>query len=121
MRLSLLYGASLDQAEARGDAAIAVERIRGPLMLVSGEDDQMWPSTRMADAIVARLTAHGRSFEYSHFSYAGAGHFSGPPSFNAHVGGGSFDLGGAAEANAAARNDSWPRVIDFLRRSLASG
>jgi dienelactone hydrolase len=120
VRLSLLYGASLDHAEG-ADAAIVAERVRGPLLLVSGGDDQMWPSTRLADEVMGRLQNGGHAFERVHLSYPEAGHFSGPPSFNSQVSGpvGRFDLGGSAEANAAARTDSWPKVVDFLRRSLA--
>ncbi len=119
VRLSLLYGASLDQTDAVEAATIEVERIRGPILLISAEDDQMWPSKRMADEVVGRLIAKKHPFEVRHLSYAGAGHFAGPPSFNAHAGGGGrFDLGGSADGNAAARTDSWPRVVEFLHRHL---
>ncbi len=119
VRLSILYGASLDQAEAAQAAAIAVENIHGPLLLISGQDDQMWPSTRMAEALIARLKANTHPYEFSHLSYAGAGHFAGPPAFSAHEGsGGPFDLGGSPAGIAAARAASWPRVLDFLRRHL---
>ncbi len=110
VRLSILYGASLDQAEAAEAAGIAVEHVRGPLLLISGEDDQMWPSSRMAEALIARLKANNHPYEFSHLSYAGAGHFAGPPSFSAGEAssGGHFNLGGSPEGNAAARADSWP-------------
>jgi dienelactone hydrolase len=98
----MLYGASLDQPEAAAAAAIAADNIRGPLLLISGQDDQMWPSTRMADALIARLKANTHPYEFSHLPYAGAGHFSGPPAFSADeaLGGGPFNLGGSPAGNA---------------------
>jgi acetyl esterase/lipase len=36
-------------------AAIPVERIRGSVLLLSGDDDQMWPAGRMCDAVIERL------------------------------------------------------------------
>jgi dienelactone hydrolase len=74
----------------------------------------------MADALIARLKANTHPYEFSHLPYAGAGHFSGPPAFSAHeaLGSGPFNLGGSPAGNAAGRADSWPRVLEFLRRHL---
>ena len=36
----------LEDAEAAARAEIPVERINGPVLLISGKDDAMWPSTR---------------------------------------------------------------------------
>ena len=46
-RLHLIrrYLINLEDRAAIRDAAIPVERIRCPLLLVSGDDDAMWPST----------------------------------------------------------------------------
>ena len=42
---------------AMGAATIAVERIRGSVLIFSGDDDQMWPAGRMGDAIIERLAS----------------------------------------------------------------
>jgi hypothetical protein len=115
VRLVLLYGASLSQEEKVRRAAIPLERIGGPVLLVSGRDDQMWPSTRMADAAMARLRAGGHPHASRHLSYAHAGHFSGPPAFGDHARSPAFAYGGTPAGDAAARADSWPRVLAFLR------
>src|SRR5262249_127971 len=39
-------------------ATIPVERINGAVLLLSGEDDQMWPSTPMAEISMTRLREH---------------------------------------------------------------
>ncbi|HSD16051.1 MAG TPA: acyl-CoA thioester hydrolase/BAAT C-terminal domain-containing protein [Thermomonas sp.] len=40
-------------------AAIAVEKINGPVQFVSASRDEMWPSKEMADAMMQRLKANG--------------------------------------------------------------
>ena len=47
-----------DQA-AMQRAAIAVEKINGPVQFVSASRDEMWPSKEMADAMMQRLKANG--------------------------------------------------------------
>jgi pimeloyl-ACP methyl ester carboxylesterase len=39
-------------------AAIAVEKINGPVFFLSASQDEMWPSTEMADAMMRRLKQH---------------------------------------------------------------
>ena len=64
---------------ARADAFIPVERTQGSMLLISGDDDRMWPSALMGDQIVARLRAHRYSFPFRHCRYPGAGHLMRPP------------------------------------------
>ena len=45
--------------EAMQRAAIAVEKINGPVQFVSASRDEMWPSKEMADAMMLRLKANG--------------------------------------------------------------
>lgn len=41
------------------ETAIRAERINGPILLISGADDEVWPSPLMAERIVARLSGAG--------------------------------------------------------------
>ena len=116
---------SLEDRAAVEAAAIPVERIRGPVLLVSGEDDRLWPSPVLAEIAVARLAAHGRAA--THLRYAGAGHMIGPVGLPATANtilhplrGRAMALGGTPAGNAAAAADSWPRVLQFLRAGLAA-
>ena len=45
-------------------ASIAVEKINGPVMVISGTDDQLWPSTRFSEMVIERLEAHDHPFPY---------------------------------------------------------
>jgi hypothetical protein len=47
-------------------ATIPVERIGGPVLLISGQADTLWPSTPMSEQIVSRLAANRFPFPYRH-------------------------------------------------------
>jgi len=52
-------------------AAIPVEQINGPLLLVSGAQDEMWPSREMSDAMMARLERSGFQPAHEHWALPG--------------------------------------------------
>ncbi len=122
VRLLDLYLPSLEDQEAVQQAVIPVEKINGAVLLVTGKDDQMWPSSLMADQVIARLQAHGHKFPFQHLSYEGAGHAvrSAYTSAMYSTGGGMWALGGTPEANAKAQADARPKVLTFLQKNLAA-
>lgn len=99
-------------------AAIPIERARAATMLVCGEAETMWPACPMSRAVAARAAERGGPHVHV-LAYADAGHLVfGPPiardnAFYRRL----AMLGGSVEGNAAARADSWPRIITFLRDS----
>lgn len=106
-------------------AEIPVERIRGPVMLISAKDDAIWPSTELAEIAVARLRAHDHAYPVEHLAYDDAGHLILTPYRITTI----TDLphplmrmklsfGGTAAGTAHANADSWKRVLAFLERSL---
>src|SRR5580698_4472113 len=105
-------------------AEIAVEETRGPILMLSGSDDQMWPSLVLADIAAQRLLRRNFPHRFEHITYAGAGHFIRFPYLPViseifhpmmKV---MMALGGDPVANAAANRDSWERVLSFLAASL---
>jgi hypothetical protein len=50
------------------------ERINGPVLLVSGDDDQLWPSSYMAAEIMQRLHSSSHAFADEWLHYPNAGH-----------------------------------------------
>jgi dienelactone hydrolase len=60
---------ALDAAAGRADYRIHVERINGPVFLISALNDDIWPSTRMASSIVAQLKAHHFTYRIRHDVY----------------------------------------------------
>ena len=65
------YRSQRRDARAVERATIPVEKIRGPVQLVSGVDDQMLPSSDMA---LRRLETHRHPFPFRHLKYPEAGH-----------------------------------------------
>jgi dienelactone hydrolase len=107
-------------------ATIPVEKINGPVLLISGEDDALWPSTQLAQIAMDRLAQHRHPYPDKHLHYAGAGHLIGEPylpttgrtsGYNPTVKA-TLDYGGNAKGYAAANADSWPQVLAFLHDSL---
>ena len=66
-----------DAASAEADArcGIPVERCSGPLLLLSGRDDAMWPSAYSADRVIDRLRRHGLAHRAEHLAFENVGHY----------------------------------------------
>ena len=104
-----------DSARAAG-AEIPVERIQGPVLLLSGKDDQVWPSSLMAERLIARLRQHRHPFRDEHLSYDDAGHWL--PNVYVPLRGSrqrmKWVIGGTAEGTSRVQADSWPKILRFL-------
>ena len=116
---------SLQDVDAVARAAIAVEQIQGHVLLISGGDDQLWPSRQMGEAIMARLRAAGHPFEACHLSYDGAGHAvsilkaDAYPALIRHPTTGLvLSLGGSENANRKASASARAEALAFLGRHL---
>ncbi|MBX9614570.1 MAG: dienelactone hydrolase [Caulobacteraceae bacterium] len=113
-----LYNDSLDVAPA--DARIAVETINGPVLMISGQVDGLWPSARMANEIEQRLKDHRFAYPVINIIYPDAGHAAFGailPADSPALGQATY-FGGTVPGLLAARADGWPRVLDFLRTAL---
>ncbi|WP_234192648.1 acyl-CoA thioesterase/bile acid-CoA:amino acid N-acyltransferase family protein [Pseudacidovorax sp. NFM-22] len=118
---------ALQDAEAVERARIPVERIRGPVMLLSATDDGSWPSSLYGRMVVERLAAHGHPWPVEHLDFEGAGHsivFPYVPTTQlayAHpVSGRLSTSGGTPAANAHADEASWAGVRDFLQQAASA-
>ncbi|HZY96420.1 MAG TPA: acyl-CoA thioesterase/bile acid-CoA:amino acid N-acyltransferase family protein [Candidatus Cybelea sp.] len=111
---------------ASPESTIAVEKIAGPLLLVAGADDQLWPSDVFARRIIAARKANGVKFRDQLLVFPGAGHEIDAPymptSDLAVFDEGNFRLalGGTAAGYARADARMWPKVLAFLDRLSAS-
>ena len=116
-----VYGPALKTAGQHPDAAIPVERINGPVLLLCGEEDSLWPSCPMARAAKARRDQAGRGAATGLRAYRDAGHFGvGPPLAKGKDVPWMITLfGGSKDGNVAARADGWPRTLAFLQQALA--
>ncbi len=120
---------SFPNPAATMEAAIQVEHTHGPVLLISGEDDGVWASSLMAKAVVDRLKDSHFPYPVQHLDYAHAGHRAGRPEIvpmwhgmlQQPGSGREMDPGGTPRGDAESTLDAIPKVLDFLRSSLAAG
>ena len=116
--LMAVFEGGLKELDTNPAAVIPVEKYRGKLLLVCGEAEKLWPSCPMTDQIVARAAKSGAA-EPGVLRYKDAGHaVMGAPFADAAAARKWSRLGGTAEGNAAARIDSWPKIVAFLNAEL---
>ncbi|WP_191629247.1 acyl-CoA thioesterase/bile acid-CoA:amino acid N-acyltransferase family protein [Pandoraea terrae] len=118
---------ALDDVDAVARARIRVENIRGPVMLLSAEDDGSWPSSRYSRMVTDTLAEVRHPHAVVHLDFAGAGHaivFPYVPTTQlvyAHPVSGRISTGGGEPAaNAHADERSWVGVLDFLAEAVAA-
>ncbi len=56
------------------DAIIKVEKTKGPILLLSGKNDGVWPSELMANMIENRLRENNFKYTYKNIQYENSGH-----------------------------------------------
>lgn len=120
------YLAAMRDAPSVERATIPVERIRGPVLLVTGKDDRLAPRFELAEIARRRLAQHRHPWPYEHLSYGNTGHTIAPPyipatadSFVHPVSKEVLALGGTTEGRAHANEDWWPKALAFLRAAAA--
>lgn len=116
---------ALQDPDAVERARIHVERINGPVLLLSAGDDGSWPSTLYSRMVTERLAQHAHPHAVQHLDFEGAGHsilFPFMPTTQlgyAHpVSGRLSTTGGTPPANAAADEASWAGVLRFLEQAV---
>lgn len=101
-------------------ASIPVEKIRCPLLLVTGGDDQMGPSTTYAKFIIERLEKKGSEIPRIHLDFPRAGHLIFMPYFPRYtincVQGYWIDYGGTLKDNEWACREYWKQMLEFLNQ-----
>jgi dienelactone hydrolase len=120
LRTDVFFDLSAHTPAELDAARIAVEQSKGPLLLLSGDDDHQWPSAAMASEIVQRMNDHGRGDDVTNVVYPGAGHmflvqefmppwWPGPAPM--------YDFGGSTEADQGAGRQAWQHLVAFLQES----
>ena len=111
-----LYLASLHDPELVDKATIPVEKINGPVLLISGSGDQVWPSSWLSERMMQRLKQCGHPYADRHLCYEGAGHAIHLPYMPTI--GRAANLGGSPGRDAVASVDAWPHLLTFLEKTL---
>jgi dienelactone hydrolase len=96
-----------------GQQPIAVERVRGPILMASAGEDAMGPSSFATRHFEARLAEHHFGFFHERLDYPRAGHdIASLIPYLPEPAPGLY--GGTPQASALAKTKLWPRVLDFL-------
>uniref|UniRef100_A0A672F594 Acyl-CoA thioesterase 19 n=1 Tax=Salarias fasciatus TaxID=181472 RepID=A0A672F594_SALFA len=101
-------------------------RLQCPLMLIVGEDDQNWAAEESANDMKEMMERAGNSHLLTVLSYPEAGHLIEPP-YTPHVRFSKFKSvvmvlwGGQTLAHSRAQEDSWKKMLFFLRVNLRCG
>tara|TARA_R110002074_G_scaffold7343_3_gene31599 strand:+ start:568 stop:1539 length:972 start_codon:yes stop_codon:yes gene_type:complete len=116
----------LQKADFIGQAAIKVEKINGPILLFSGKDDQVWPSSIMADMIEKRLETNTFEHSFQNIKYENAGHLiSSNPDDNTSYRTGTinisgkdyeYEFGGNNDGDIKAKRDAKMKLMEFLEK-----
>ncbi|HEX8661495.1 MAG TPA: acyl-CoA thioester hydrolase/BAAT C-terminal domain-containing protein [Brevundimonas sp.] len=111
-----------ENAVANPAARIAVEKITGPVLLVSSPADRIWPSDVYANEIAARLATRSPSAPIENLRLEDASHLlmgTGPGVTRFEVPGSSFtvEFGGTPEGTLNGRARAW-RALKALLSSL---
>ena len=66
------FSTMLQEEQAVNQAAIPVERINGPILLLSAKNDEVWPSTWMCNKMVERLKSEHFNHHVEHIALEGS-------------------------------------------------
>jgi hypothetical protein len=121
---SFLASIAKAPAAALDAATIRVEKVAGPILMLGGEDDGLWPSCEFEKRAMDRLTAAGHVSTYGDEAacYPRAGHavsFLGAPTTDAmwaSIDGLWYGLGGTAKGISLAKRDAENKRHAFLAK-----
>lgn len=108
-----LYISAVERPDPAG--VIRVEKITGPVLLISSKMDTMWPSALAAERIMDCLEKYEFPYFYQHLNYEAGGHLFVPMELSlARFFRG--DRGKYKEPSRKARMDSLAQTLDFVSR-----
>jgi dienelactone hydrolase len=127
IRLTPRFLAELARAtpEQLAHAAIPVERTGGPILILCGAADDMWPSTELTDVVLQRTTQARFPHPVRRLAFPDAGHqitlpYTPACTSGVHRLGGRFAYGGTAAGTAAARVAAWRETLAFLTTTFGT-
>jgi dienelactone hydrolase len=127
IRLTPWFRAQLARAtpEQRADAAIPVERTGGPILILCGAADDMWPSAELTDVVLRRTTEARFPYPVRRLAFPDAGHQITLPympmrTSAVHRLGRRFALGGTPAGTAAACVAAWRETLAFLATTFGA-
>jgi hypothetical protein len=113
-------------AAAVEKAFFPLDRIAGPVLCLSADDDRLWDSPAYCKMTMTYLEQHHHPYPDRAISYPNAGHtflwaVYGPKSAVTAIplpGGAVMEFGGTPEGDVAAAQKAWPEIWKFLSQTL---
>ncbi|XP_077067684.1 acyl-CoA thioesterase 19 [Siphateles boraxobius] len=107
---------------------VEMGKIKCPVLLIAGEDDQNWPASESAADMKKMMEKAGNGHLLTVLSYPGTGHLIEPP-YSPHVRFSDFKLleaktkvvvlwGGETAPHSRAQEESWQKTLAFLEEHL---
>ncbi|MGH7642023.1 MAG: acyl-CoA thioesterase/bile acid-CoA:amino acid N-acyltransferase family protein [Candidatus Dormibacteria bacterium] len=124
--LTPIYCRDMADWEKAADATISIENSHGPVLMLSGAADAMWPSSLLSELAMARIAKLGARHPVRHLAFPGAGHrfvfptLPGTVTSGRHAADGTvYEYGGEPLANARAASAAHAAMIRWLRGDLS--
>lgn len=118
--------AALEKVAEYPASIIPVEKIGGPILLLSGKEDKIWPSAMMSDMIEERLLALAFPHDIENVQFEDAGHLISRNLATISAGrtgqmmiegkAYEFEYGGTIEGDKSAIITSWEKILAFLKK-----
>lgn len=122
--LATTYKRSVELAANRDKARIKIENAHADLLLIAGQDDNIWNTYEACVEIVGYLSKSNYIYDYKLLAYEGMGHSLPIPyiiplseTLSIPMEKGVFTSGGTVKGNAHGQSDSWKKTIEFLCHS----
>ncbi|XP_035313512.1 peroxisomal succinyl-coenzyme A thioesterase isoform X4 [Cricetulus griseus] len=130
-RTKVAFSGILDIVDIRNDivggcenpSMIPIEKAKGPILFIAGQDDHCWRSELYTQIASERLQAHGKQRPQV-ILYPGTGHYIEPPYFpmcpaSLHkIVNKAVIWGGEVRAHSKAQVDAWKQILSFFGKHL---
>lgn len=110
--LSWMYKKLIEEGDT-DKATIALEKISGPVLMISSLADEIWPSKKHSETACSLFEKSHFKYEYKHITYAKSGHMLTVPFQSIYP---SEKCPYDVESWAKANVDSWNETIKFLEK-----
>ncbi|MGQ3479589.1 acyl-CoA thioester hydrolase/BAAT C-terminal domain-containing protein [Paenibacillus sp. TY11] len=121
--LTTTYKKSVEVAKNKEDARIKTENANADLLLITGQEDNVWNTYDACVEVMDTLAKHNYKYDYNFLAYEGLGHSLPIPyvvplseTLNVKMGLGVFTCGGTLKGNSYGQSDSWQKTIEFFMK-----
>lgn len=115
------YKKSVEIAKDKEDARIKIENAHADLLLIAGQEDNVWNTYDACVEVMDTLAKHNYKYDYNLLEYKDLGHSLPIPyvvplseTLNVKMGLGVFTCGGTLQGNSYGQSDSWQKTIEFF-------